>query len=293
MGVNFFNPISREYICTRHRDGEQGLQRTIARLYCQDPRNNPKNPWKTFNKDHTTNAMKANSKDNSLNCYTAESSWPALGMIPSKLSNFSNVPPNLTSHTARNMRRMYFCYNDPGHHDQWMAKENSQPFTNQGLVGLAKGLGLPCCDKHKTGCGRSLRVNNIVKVDTSHCLLLHNCIWVVPVKVWHGSGFGCVVGFVKVLFDQLDLVGNRVAVVKRINFDDFMYQTQAANHAVWIGKKCHGVVEAYFLDGVHAGCSEDVLESEGFAGGDFSNDVDDPNDSESDGDDEDGESASM
>jgi hypothetical protein len=29
--------------------------------------------------------MKANSKDNSLNCYTAESSWPALGMIPSKL----------------------------------------------------------------------------------------------------------------------------------------------------------------------------------------------------------------
>jgi hypothetical protein len=89
----------------------------------------------------------------------------------------------------------------------------------------------------------------------------------------------CWIRFVKVLFDQLDLVGNRVAVVKRINFDDFMYQTQAANHAVWIGKKCHGVVEAYFLDGVHAGCSEDVLESEGFAGGDFSNDVDDPNDS--------------
>jgi hypothetical protein len=48
-------------------------------------------------------------------------------------------------------------------------------------------------------------------------------------------------------------------------------------------------VEAYFLDGVHAACSEDVLESEGFAGGDFSNDVDDPNDSESDGDDEDGD----
>ena len=112
-------------------------------------------------------------------------------------------------------------------------------------------------------------------------------------KVWHGSGFGCVVGFVKVLFDQLDLVGNRVAIVKRINFDDFMYQTQAANHAVWIGKKCHGVVEAYFLDGVHAGCSEDVLESE-FAGGDFSNDLDDPNDSDSydDNGDEDGDEAS-
>jgi hypothetical protein len=55
-------------------------------------------------------------------------------------------------------------------------------------------------------------------------------------------------------------------------------------------------VEAYFLDGVHAGCSEDVLESEGFAGGDFSNDVDDPNDTDSydeDGDDEDGEEASI
>jgi hypothetical protein len=293
MGVNFYNPITREYTITRHRDGEQGLQRIIARLYCQDTRINPKKAWKTFNKDHTTNAMKANSKDNSLHCYTAENSWPELGMIPSKLSNFSNVPANLTSLTVRNMRRMYFCYNDPGHHDQWVAKKNGHPFSNQGLVGLAKGLGLPCCDKHPTGCGRSLRENNIVKVDTSHCLLLHNCIWAVPVKVWHGSGFGCVVGFVKVLFDQLDLVGNRVAIVKRINFDDFMYQTQAANHAVWIGKKCHGVVEAYFLDGVHAGCSEDVLESE-FAGGDFSNDLDDPNDSDSydeDGD-EDGDEAS-
>jgi hypothetical protein len=73
-----------------------------------------------------------------------------------------------------------------------------------------------------------------------------------------------------------------------------MYQTQAANHAVWIGKKCHGVVEAYFLDGVHAGCSEDVLESE-FAGGDFSNeDLDDPNDSDSfdEDEDEDGDEAS-
>jgi hypothetical protein len=69
-------------------------------------------------------------------------------------------------------------------------------------------------------------------------------------------------------------------LLKRINFDDFNYQTQAANHAVWIGKKCHGVVEVYFLDGVHAGCSEDVLDSEGFAGGDFSNDLDDPNDSD-------------
>jgi hypothetical protein len=44
---------------------------------------------------------------------------------------------------------------------------------------------------------------------------------------------------------------------------------------------------------VCAGCSEDFLESEGFAGGDFSNDVDDPNDSESDGDGEDGEEASI
>jgi hypothetical protein len=117
-------------------------------VYCQETRHNPKNPWRTFNRDHTTYAMKANSKDNSLNCYTAESSWPALGMIASKLSNFSNVPPNLTSHTTRNMRRMYFCYNDAGHHDQWMAKKSGHAFTNQGLGGLARGLGLPCCNKH-------------------------------------------------------------------------------------------------------------------------------------------------
>jgi hypothetical protein len=66
------------------------------------------------------------------------------------------------------------------------------------------------------------------------------------VKVWNGAGFGCIVGFVKVIFDQLDLVGNRLAVVKRINFDDFNYETQAAAAAPWIGKCCHGVVEAFF-----------------------------------------------
>jgi hypothetical protein len=54
MGVNLFNPTTREFICTCHHDAEQGLQKTIARLYCQETSQHPKKAWKTFNQDHTT-----------------------------------------------------------------------------------------------------------------------------------------------------------------------------------------------------------------------------------------------
>jgi hypothetical protein len=295
MAVNFFNPMTREYMITHHHDGEQGLQRLLARIYCQDPRTQKKKEYKTFNRDHTTMVMRANSKDNSLNCYSVESSWPALGMQASKLSNFSNVPPNLANHRNRNLRRIFFCYNAADHHNEVMATKKGHPFSAGKVVNLAKNLGLPCCKKHPYGCGRSLRVSNIVKVDTSHCLLLNNIIWVVPVKVWNGAGFGCIVGFVKVIFDQLDLVGNRLAVVKRINFDDFNYETQAAAAAPWIGKCCHGVVEAFFLDGVHAGCSKDILDDDHqLPGRDFKFHGDDPNDEDSVDEDEgdDGDEAS-
>jgi hypothetical protein len=46
-----------------------------------------------------------------------------------------------------------------------MAKKNGHLSTNQGLAGLAKSLGLPCSEKHPSGCGHSLCVSNIVKVD--------------------------------------------------------------------------------------------------------------------------------
>ena len=65
-----------------------------------------------------------------------------------------------------------------------------------------------------------------------------------------------------------------------MNFDNFNYETQASKNTPWIGKSCHGVGEAYFLDGVHGGCSKDVLDPDW--GVEEQGDLKEPNDSAND-----------
>ncbi len=163
-----------------------------------------------------------------------------------------------------------------------------RPYSPEKIEGLAKTIGLPCCDLHPGGCGRSLQKGNIVRVDASRCLLIKNLIWVVPVKKLGSNGFTCTVGFAKALIDQLDIIGNRLAIVRRINFDDYMYKSQKAKLAPWIGKCCHGSAEAYFLDGVHAGIGKEIVELNwGVDQEVYENEPNDsPNEAEENGDDE-------
>ncbi len=204
--------------------------------------------------------MKANSKDSSRDEYSVEFSWSVVGPPYSKYSNFGNLAPALDNPLTMNMSRFYITHVDAGHHEKHVAKMSGRPFSSGKIDNLAKTFGLPCCDLHKDGCGQSLRPRDIVRVDASRCFLMKNFIWVVPVLKLGSNGFTCTVGFAKVIIDQLHLIGNRIAIVRRINSDDHMYVSQKAKRAPWIGKCCHGSAEAYFLDGVHVGIGEEIVE---------------------------------
>lgn len=263
MGVMFWSNTKRSQAVTKNRDDEQSLQRDVARYKCQDIRLNPSKPYKAFNGDYTTNAMKRNGQVSPSNYCSIEFGWPSMPSIVNygntHIADYSNVQPALDRHQTINTRRLIITHNDPGHHKKRVASDSNKPFGDKGIARLPKETGLPCCANHPGGCGLSLRKNMVVKVDAGQCILVNHCIWCVPVKVWSGFGFGCTVGFAKVFFDNLDMIGNRLAIVTRINFDDHMYSSQKHDDAVWIGKQCHGVVEAFFLDGVHGGCTEGIL----------------------------------
>ena len=111
---------------------------------------------------------------------------------------------------------------------------------------IAKSLGLrPCqsCPRsHDVGCGNYLEVGDIVKVDAMDCILLNAMIWAVGVRKYDNKGgFGCKVGYMKCLVDQLNLFGNRIGRVVSKNADIPMYSTQKNDEAVWMGKSCHGI----------------------------------------------------
>ena len=265
MGVMFFNNTKRSQDVTKNRYDEESFQRDVARYKCQDIRHNPINPYKGFNGDYTITAMKRNSEISSENHYSLEWGWPNIASIAqygtNHIADYSNVQPALDRHQTINTRRLVITFTDPGHHKKRLSADRGHPYNDDAISRLPKDFGLPCCAKHPGGCGLYLREGMVVKVDASQCILVNHCIWCVPVKVWSGLGFGCTVGFAKIFFDNLDMIGNRLAIVTRINFDDHMYSSQKHEDSVWIGKQCHGVVEAYFLDGVHGGCTGELLYS--------------------------------
>ena len=108
-----------------------------------------------------------------------------------------------------------------------------------------------CPRSHRVGCGNYLKVGDSVKVDAMDCILLNAMIWAVGVRKYDNKGgFGCKVGYMKCLVDQLNLFGNRIGRVVSKNADIPMYSTQKNDEAVWMGKSCHGMAEVWFLDGI-------------------------------------------
>jgi hypothetical protein len=95
-------------------------------------------------------------------------------------------------------------------------------------------------------------VGAIVKVDATECYLIQGLVWLVAVRSYDRTTneFKCTVGWVKCLYNQLHLVGNRIAMIKAVTHDDYKYHTQISNKATWMGKCCMGAAEAWFLDGL-------------------------------------------
>ena len=139
-----------------------------------------------------------------------------------------NLQPDLTSGIAWNFKKVWVI----------------TPKTNK-LSKLCHS-----CDEHDACC-HVPRPNDLVKIDASCCFLVHGHYWVVPVRRYTiDHKWKCIVGYVKVLWNQLGYVGNRIAMVKSINCDDYRGHTQKNADATWMTKSFDLVVEAWFVDGI-------------------------------------------
>ena len=73
------------------------------------------------------------------------------------------------------------------------------------------------CRDHTEGCGLTLKIGDLLYVDAGECIYFKG-IWFVSVRRLdeHGNR-GCKVGYVKVIADRIDLVRNRLGIVKSMH----------------------------------------------------------------------------
>jgi hypothetical protein len=141
------------------------------------------------------------------------------------------------------MRKIWVLYIDP-------MRDTKTGVYNRVSI---KNTAYPQCSDHPRGCARRLlKIGEIVKVDATECYLIQGLVWLVSVGIYDRTTneFKCTVGWVKCLYNQLHLVGNRIAMIKVVKHDDYKYHTQINQKATWMGKYCMGAAEAWFLDGL-------------------------------------------
>ena len=79
------------------------------------------------------------------------------------------------------------------------------------------------CNIHPGGCGWALNYGRPVMVDAGECQLIKGRIWNVAVREMsavddkHNITLGCKIGIVRVLYNQLHLVGNRTGMITSIS----------------------------------------------------------------------------
>ena len=110
----------------------------------------------------------------------------------------------------------------------------------------------PTCAKHPTGCGRSTKIGDVVRIDGYETISVNNWLLCVAAKKIVPSAanskdsvdLGCTLGYVKVIYSQYHLVVNRVAQVSEIIEDTFP-NSNTSN----MGKGALVCAKAIFLDG--------------------------------------------
>ena len=108
------------------------------------------------------------------------------------------------------------------------------------------------CDDHPKGCGKVVENGTWCKVDAAECQLLKGRIWQVSVRRFDYKGnLGCKIGITRVLWYDLQLVGNRIGVLgDREKCPDHVLKAPGKLPAtVQLHTHCFGVATLYFVDG--------------------------------------------
>jgi hypothetical protein len=192
--------------------------------------------------DNNVNAMKRRTAFDGSALYQKTSKFPATQQDCPSILCCTDGPSR--SSDALNMRKTWVLYIDPMRDTK----------TGDDKKVSLKNIAYPQCSDHPHGCARRLlKVGEIVKVDATECYLIQGLFWLVSVRIIYDrttNEFKCTVGWVKCLYNQLHLVGNRIAIIKVVKNDDYKYHTQLNQKATWMGKSCIGAAEAWFLDGL-------------------------------------------
>lgn len=105
------------------------------------------------------------------------------------------------------------------------------------------------CGEHRDGCGRQLVEGDICKVDAGECQLIKGRVWNVAVK-WvdppdekDNIKTSCKVGIVRVMYDQLHLVGNRHGMISTVAQGPVKNSTTQN-----LQNMCRGVAKLVFLN---------------------------------------------
>ena len=112
------------------------------------------------------------------------------------------------------------------------------------------------CDDHPKGCGKVIEDGTWCKVDAAECQLLKGRIWQVSVRRFDNNGnLGCKIGITRVLWYDLQLVGNRIGVIRdREKCPDHIVKNPGKlPTTVQLHTHCFGVATLYFVDGGNHG----------------------------------------
>ena len=259
VGMRLSDPLTGNYIDVDNRSTEQKVAKNIHRAINIDPKidssitddADQKKPASNKKKkreittypyaDNNLNAMKRRTAFNGSAAYRKTSKFPATQQDCPSILCCTDGPSR--SSDAMNMRKAWVLWTNPMRDSKTGASNN---------VSL-KNTPYPKCSDHPKGCARRLlKVGAIVKVDATECYLIQGLVWLVALRSYDRTTneFKCTVGWVKCLYNQLHLVGNRIAMIKAVTHDDYKYHTQISNKATWMGKCCMGAAEAWFLDGL-------------------------------------------
>ena len=112
------------------------------------------------------------------------------------------------------------------------------------------------CDDHPKGCRKVIENGTWCKFDAAECQLLKGRIWQVSVRRFDDKGnLGCKIGITRVLWYDLQLVGNRIGVLgDREKCPDHVLKAPGKLPAtVQLHTHCFGVATLYFVDGGNHG----------------------------------------
>ena len=259
MGIRYYDHFGNKFNDVNNRSSEQALQNLCFRAYgFKNADTNDDEKFKyPFNDEHKTSCKKiSNFLERSIPEYRCCHEYPTSFHDNSMLASFP-IDPNVSNPQAWNVRKCFVLFTHPGQPQMMTAKKSGEDFDDGDLKAIVKEMGFPttinCPREHRHyGCGRFLKLNDIVKIDAMDCFLIRGVIWAVSVKKLNPDDgkLGCNVGYIKCLANQLHIFANRIGYVKTINADEENYETQKNKLAVWMGRSCHGACEVWFLDGI-------------------------------------------